>query len=139
MLKEFDKDLPRGVESTIMYNSKDFLDASIDQVLHTLVEAFILVFIVVFIFLQDFRSTLIPAIAVPVAIIGTFFFLQLFGYTINLLTLFAPFACLIEFRQRALDHLDLAHAHFGRMTAQRAGRGWPINEEAFGALADWNV
>ena len=89
MLKEFDKDLPRGVESTIMYNSKDFLDASIDQVLHTLVEAFILVFIVVFAFLQDFRSTLIPAIAVPVAIIGTFFFLQLFGYTINLLTLFA--------------------------------------------------
>jgi HAE1 family hydrophobic/amphiphilic exporter-1 len=89
MLKEFDKDLPRGLESTIMYNSKDFLDSSIDQVKHTLIEAFILVFIVVFLFLQDFRSTLIPAIAVPVAIIGTFFFLQLFGYTINLLTLFA--------------------------------------------------
>jgi len=89
MLKEFDKELPRGIESTIMYNSKDFLDNSIDQVKHTLIEAFILVFIVVFIFLQDFRSTLIPAIAVPVAIIGTFFFLQLFGYTINLLTLFA--------------------------------------------------
>ncbi len=89
MLKEFDKDLPRGVESTIMYNSKDFLDSSIKQVKETLIEAFILVFIVVFVFLQDFRSTLIPAIAVPVAIIGTFFFLQLFGYTINLLTLFA--------------------------------------------------
>ena len=89
MLKEFNKDLPRGVESTIMYNSKDFLDSSIDQVKHTLIEAFILVFIVVFLFLQDFRSTLIPAIAVPVAIIGTFFFLQLFGFTINLLTLFA--------------------------------------------------
>ncbi|HEY8969800.1 MAG TPA: efflux RND transporter permease subunit [Puia sp.] len=89
MLKEFDKDLPRGVESTIMYNSKDFLDSSISQVKETLIEAFILVFIVVFVFLQDFRSTLIPAIAVPVAIIGTFFFLQLFGYTINLLTLFA--------------------------------------------------
>jgi HAE1 family hydrophobic/amphiphilic exporter-1 len=89
MLKEFDRDLPRGIESTIMYNSKDFLDNSIDQVKHTLLEAFILVFIVVFIFLQDLRSTLIPAIAVPVSIIGTFFFLQLFGYTINLLTLFA--------------------------------------------------
>ena len=89
LLKTFSKDLPKGVETTVMFNSKEFLDASIDQVLHTLVEAFILVFIVVFIFLQDFRSTLIPAIAVPVAIIGTFFFLNLFGFTINLLTLFA--------------------------------------------------
>ncbi|WP_461451682.1 efflux RND transporter permease subunit [Mucilaginibacter sp.] len=65
------------------------MDESIAKVIHTLVEAFILVFIVVFVFLQDFRSTLIPAIAVPVAIIGTFFFLNLFGFTINLLTLFA--------------------------------------------------
>ena len=72
-----------------MYNSKDFLDASISQVRETLLIAFILVFIVVFLFLQDFRSTLIPAIAVPVAIIGTFFFMQLFGFTVNLLTLFA--------------------------------------------------
>jgi multidrug efflux pump subunit AcrB len=76
-------------EPIIMYNSKDFLDASIHQVVETLVIAFILVFIVVYIFLQDFRSTLIPAIAVPVAIIGTFFFLQLFGFSINMLTLFA--------------------------------------------------
>src|SRR3546814_14745575 len=72
-----------------MFNAKDFLDESISQVNHTLVEAFILVFVVVFIFLQGFRATLIPAIAVPVAIIGTFFFLQLFGFSINLLTLFA--------------------------------------------------
>ncbi len=64
-----------------MYNSKEFLDASIDQVTETLMIAFVLVFMVVFIFLQDFRSTLIPAIAVPVAIIGTFFFMQLFGFT----------------------------------------------------------
>jgi HAE1 family hydrophobic/amphiphilic exporter-1 len=88
-VKEFSKTLPKGVEPTIMYNSKEFLDASISQVRETLVIAFILVFIVVFIFLQDFRSTLIPAFAVPVAIIGTFFFMQLFGFTINLLTLFA--------------------------------------------------
>ncbi|MDH6250881.1 hydrophobe/amphiphile efflux-1 (HAE1) family protein [Chryseobacterium sp. H1D6B] len=81
--------LPKGVKPIIMYNSKDFLDASIDQVVETLIIAFILVFIVVYIFLQDFRSTLIPAIAVPVAIIGTFFFLQLFGFSINMLTLFA--------------------------------------------------
>jgi hydrophobic/amphiphilic exporter-1 (mainly G- bacteria), HAE1 family len=80
---------PKGIEYFNMYNAKEFLDASISQVEHTLIEAFILVFIVVFIFLQDFRSTLIPAIAVPVAIIGTFFFMQLFGFTINLLTLFA--------------------------------------------------
>jgi len=88
-IKEFSANLPKGVHATIMYNSKEFLDASITQVTETLLEAFILVFIVVFIFLQDFRSTLIPAIAVPVAIIGTFFFMQLFGFTINLLTLFA--------------------------------------------------
>ena len=89
LIASFDKQLPKGLHTTIMFNSKEFLDASIEQVKHTLVEAFILVFIVVFIFLQDFRSTLIPAIAVPVAIIGTFFFLQVFGFTINLLTLFA--------------------------------------------------
>jgi hydrophobe/amphiphile efflux-1 (HAE1) family protein len=88
-LKEFSNQLPKGVKTTIMYNSKEFLDASINQVRETLIIAFILVFAVVFIFLQDFRSTLIPAIAVPVAIIGTFFFMQLFGFTVNLLTLFA--------------------------------------------------
>ncbi|MFT3676011.1 MAG: efflux RND transporter permease subunit [Chitinophagaceae bacterium] len=89
VLKKAATSFPAGVEYFNMYNAKEFLDSSISQVLHTLVEAFILVFIVVFIFLQDFRSTLIPAIAVPVAILGTFFFMQLFGFTINLLTLFA--------------------------------------------------
>jgi HAE1 family hydrophobic/amphiphilic exporter-1 len=89
LLKKASLSFPKGVGYKIMYSSKEFLDASIEQVVHTLVEAFILVFIVVFIFLQDFRSTLIPAIAVPVAIIGTFFFMQVFGFTINLLTLFA--------------------------------------------------
>jgi hydrophobic/amphiphilic exporter-1 (mainly G- bacteria), HAE1 family len=83
------KTYPPGVTNTTIFSANDFLDESIAKVIHTLIEAFILVFIVVFIFLQDFRSTLIPAIAVPVAIIGTFFFLQLFGFTINLLTLFA--------------------------------------------------
>jgi HAE1 family hydrophobic/amphiphilic exporter-1 len=88
-LKEFETTLPKGLKTTIMFNSKEFLDASIHQVTETLVIAFVLVFLVVFMFLQDFRSTLIPAIAVPVAIIGTFFFMQLFGFTLNLLTLFA--------------------------------------------------
>lgn len=88
-LEEASKTFPKGVEYSSLVNVNDFLDASIEKVIHTLIEAFILVFIVVFIFLQDFRSTLIPAISVPVAIIGTFFFLNLFGFTINLLTLFA--------------------------------------------------
>ena len=83
------ENFPTGIKYEVLTNVNDFLDASIEKVLHTLVEAFILVFIVVFIFLQDFKSTLIPAISVPVAIIGTFFFLSLFGFTINLLTLFA--------------------------------------------------
>ena len=88
-LEEASKSFPKGISYTPLVNVNDFLDASIEKVIHTLIEAFILVFIVVFIFLQDFRSTLIPAISVPVAIIGTFFFLNLFGFTINLLTLFA--------------------------------------------------
>jgi HAE1 family hydrophobic/amphiphilic exporter-1 len=89
LMKKASKDFPKGVKHLVLYNTKDSLDQSIDQVIHTLVEAFILVFIVVFLFLQDFRSTLIPAIAVPVAIIGTFFFMWIFGFSINLLTLFA--------------------------------------------------
>jgi HAE1 family hydrophobic/amphiphilic exporter-1 len=89
VMEKAEKSFPKGIEYFVMYSAKEFLDASIDQVRETLIEAFILVFIVVFLFLQDFRSTLIPAIAVPVAIIGTFFFLQVFGFTINLLTLFA--------------------------------------------------
>jgi hydrophobe/amphiphile efflux-1 (HAE1) family protein len=88
-LNEFSEALPSGMKFKVMYNSKEFLDASISQVKETLIIAFILVALVVFIFLQDLRSTLIPAIAVPVAIVGTFFFLQLFGFSINLLTLFA--------------------------------------------------
>jgi HAE1 family hydrophobic/amphiphilic exporter-1 len=88
-LKKASKNFPQGVTIFNMYSAKEFLNESIHQVVETLVIAFALVFLVVFVFLQDFRSTLIPAIAVPVAIIGTFFFMQVFGFTINLLTLFA--------------------------------------------------
>jgi HAE1 family hydrophobic/amphiphilic exporter-1 len=88
-LDQLDDDFPPGLSVRINFDTNEFLTASIRKVAVTLVEAFILVFIVVFVFLQDFRSTLIPAIAVPVSIIGTFFFLGLFGYSINLLTLFA--------------------------------------------------
>lgn len=80
---------PPGMTYTISYDVSRFLDASIDEVIKTLIEAFILVAIVVFLFLQDFRSTLIPVLAVPVSLVGTFAFMQLFGFSINLLTLFA--------------------------------------------------
>jgi len=88
-LKSVEPTLPEGITYTINFNANTFLDAAISKVVSTLLEAFLLVFLVVYIFLQDFRSTLIPAIAVPVSIVGTFFFLNLFGYSINMLTLFA--------------------------------------------------
>ncbi|MDO4728180.1 MAG: efflux RND transporter permease subunit [Bacteroidota bacterium] len=88
-LKENESSFPEGIKYYYNMDSNELLDASIDKVMMTLLEAFVLVFIVVYVFLQDFRSTLIPAIAVPVSIIGTFFFLNLLGYSINMLTLFA--------------------------------------------------
>jgi len=80
---------PPGMKYTVSYDVSRFLDASMHEVIRTLVEAFLLVFLVVFIFLQDFRSTLIPALAVPVCLVGALFFMQLLGFSINLLTLFA--------------------------------------------------
>ncbi len=88
-LKTLRKSFPPGVDYSILQSSKEKLDQSISQVIETLLVAFVLVILVVFLFLQNFRSTLIPAIAVPVSIIGTFFFLQLIGFSINVLTLFA--------------------------------------------------
>ena len=88
-LKELEVDLPPEVDFQISYDVSNFLDASIDQVIHTLRDAFILVAIVVFLFLGDWRSTLIPIIAVPVSLIGAFFVMQMFGLSINLITLFA--------------------------------------------------
>lgn len=88
-LDELKEDFPEGVDYIVNYDTNKFLTASIGKVKTTLIEAFLLVFLVVFIFLQDLKSTLIPAIAVPVSIIGTFFFLNVLGYSINLLTLFA--------------------------------------------------
>jgi len=80
---------PKGMDYEISYDVSKFLDASIEKVLHTLLEAFILVSLVVYIFLGDWRSTLIPALTVPVSLIGTFFFMQFFGINLNLITLFA--------------------------------------------------
>ena len=88
-LENLSKNFPNGIEYKVLMDTNEFLDASISKVVNTLIEAFLLVFLVVYIFLQDFRSTIIPLIAVPVSIIGTFFFLNIFGFSLNLLTLFA--------------------------------------------------
>ncbi|MBE7441815.1 MAG: efflux RND transporter permease subunit [Flavobacteriales bacterium] len=88
-LEEMKIDFPPGMDYEINYDVSKFVNASIDKVIHTLLEAFILVALVVFLFLGDLRSTLIPLIAVPVSLIGAFFFMQIFGLTINLITLFA--------------------------------------------------
>ena len=89
LLEETQLTMPPGMKVNISMNANDFLFASIHEVIKTLLEAFVLVFIVVYVFLQDLRSTLIPAIAIPVALIGTFFMLSLIGFSINLLTLCA--------------------------------------------------
>ena len=89
VLDDMQKNMPAGIGVNIAQSANDFLFASIHEVVKTLIEAFILVFIVVYIFLQDMRSTLIPAIAIPVALIATFFALKIIGFSINLLTLSA--------------------------------------------------
>lgn len=88
-LKEMSQHFPSGMKYKINYDVSNFLNASVEKVMHTLFEAFVLVALVVFLFLGDWRSTLIPTIAVPVSLIGAFFFMQYFGLTINLITLFA--------------------------------------------------
>jgi HAE1 family hydrophobic/amphiphilic exporter-1 len=88
-LKELKKDFPPGIDYEINYDVSKFVDASIEKVLHTLVEAFLLVAFVVFIFLGDWRSTIIPILAVPVSLVGAFIFMNAFGISINLITLFA--------------------------------------------------
>ena len=113
VLAEIDKaseDLPEGLEFNISMNTNDFLFASIHEVIKTLIEAFILVFIVVYIFLQDIRSTIIPAIAIPVALIGTFFGLYLIGFSINLLTLAALVLAIAIVVDDAIVVVEAVHA-----------------------------
>ncbi len=122
VVEEAQKTMPPGLKVTYLMDSSEFLDASIHKVVTTLIEAFILVFIVVFIFLQDIRSTIIPAIAVPVAIIGTFFFLQLFGFSINLLTLFALVLAVGIVVDDAIVVVEAVHAQLdnGEKNARKA-------------------
>lgn len=101
---------PPGLDYEISYDVSKFLDASIEKVIHTLVEAFILVGLVVFLFLGDWRSTLIPAIAVPVSLIGTFVFMQFFGITLNLITLFALVLAIGVVVDDAIVVIEAVHA-----------------------------
>ncbi|MEO9209938.1 MAG: efflux RND transporter permease subunit, partial [Ginsengibacter sp.] len=124
VLEDASASFPEGIKYITLFNVNDFLSASIEKVVHTLIEAFFLVFLVVFLFLQDFRSTLIPAIAVPVAIIGTFFFLGIFGFTINLLTLFALLLAIGIVVDDAIVVVEAVHAKLdqGYTSALKASR-----------------
>ncbi|RZJ64917.1 MAG: hypothetical protein EOO45_17560, partial [Flavobacterium sp.] len=111
-LEEMKETFPPGMDYKISYDVSQFLDASIEQVLHTLRDAFILVAIVVFIFLGDWRSTLIPILAVPVSLIGAFFAIQFFGLSINLVTLFALVLAIGIVVDDAIVVVEAVHAKF---------------------------
>ncbi|MET3878716.1 efflux RND transporter permease subunit [Chitinophaga sp. OAE865] len=101
---------PKGMDYEISYDVSKFLDASIEKVIHTLVEAFVLVGLVVFLFLGDWRSTIIPAMAVPVSLIGTFVFMQFLGITLNLITLFALVLAIGVVVDDAIVVIEAVHA-----------------------------
>src|SRR5690606_20144206 len=101
---------PPGMDYEINYDVSKFVNASIDKVLHTLLEAFVLVALVVFLFLGDWRSTLIPALAVPVSLIGAFMFMQLFGLSVNLITLFALVLAIGIVVDNAIVVVEAVHA-----------------------------
>ncbi|AYB30054.1 efflux RND transporter permease subunit [Chryseolinea soli] len=119
---------PPGMKYTISYDVSRFLDASIHEVVRTLIEAFLLVSLVVFIFLQDFRSTLIPALAVPVSLVGTFFFMQMLGFSINLLTLFALVLAIGIVVDNAIVVVEAVHV--------KMEEGLPPKQAAVAAMKD---
>ena len=116
------KDLPDGLAIAIPMDNNDFLNASIHEVIKTLIEAFILVFFVVYVFLQDIRSTIIPAIAIPVALVGTFFFMNLIGFSINLITLSALVLAIAIVVDDAIVVVEAVHAKLdvGYKSARKA-------------------
>ena len=122
LLDESQKSLPQGLKITVAQNVNDFLFASIHEVIKTLIEAFILVFIVVYIFLQDMRSTIIPSVAIPVALIGTFFALYVIGFSINLLTLSAMVLAIAIVVDDAIVVVEGVHAKLdqGYTSARKA-------------------
>ncbi len=127
-LIELKASFPKGIDYEISYDASKFLDASIEKVVHTLIEAFILVGLVVFLFLGDWRSTIIPAIAVPVSLIGTFAFMQIFGITINIVTLFALVLAIGVVVDDAIVVIEAVHAkmeeeHLKPLKATRKAMG----------------
>lgn len=125
---------PPGMDYTISYDVSRFLDASIDEVIKTLVEAFILVALVVFLFLQDWRSTLIPVLAVPVSLIGTFAFMQMFGFSINMLTLFALVLAIGIVVDNAIVVVEAVHAKMEEHNADAKTASMQAMGEMGGAI-----
>lgn len=123
-LTEMEKKFPAGLKWVAPYNTNKFLDASIHEVIKTLIEAFILVFIVILVFLQDLKSTIIPSISAVVALVGTLFFLNMFGFTINLLTLFALVLAIGIVVDDAIVVVEAVHAklHAGEHDTKKATR-----------------
>lgn len=121
-LKEIEPTLPPGMKTEVIMSANDFLFASIHEVVKTLLEAFLLVVIVVYVFLQDFRSTLIPLIAIPVALIGTFFVLYVIGFSLNLLTLCAMVLAIAIVVDDAIVVVEGVHAKLdqGCQSARKA-------------------
>jgi len=116
------KDLPSGLAFAVPLNNNDFLYASIHEVIKTLIEAFVLVFFVTYVFLQDIRSTIIPAIAIPVALVGTFFVMNLIGFSINLITLSALVLAIAIVVDDAIVVVEAVHAKLdsGYKSARKA-------------------
>ena len=128
-LKEMEAEtFPPGMDYKIAYDVSEFLEASIEKVLHTLLEAFILVTLVVYIFLGDVRATLIPTLAVPVSVIGTFYFLQLFGLSINLITLFALVLAIGTLVDDAIVVVEAMHAKLEAGLTPFRAAGAVVNE-----------
>ena len=121
-LETAEKELPEGLAISVPMNNNEFLEASIHEVLKTLLEAFLLVFVVVYLFLQDMRSTLIPTVAIPVALIGTFFAMKLIGFSINLITLSALVLAIAIVVDDAIVVVEAVHAKLdtGYKSARKA-------------------
>ncbi|MEX2574060.1 MAG: efflux RND transporter permease subunit [Balneolaceae bacterium] len=133
-LDNLEENFPAGLSVMVNFDTNEFLNASIGKVMMTIMEVFILVFLVVFIFLQDLRSTLIPVIAVPVSIVGTFFFLSLFGYSINLLTLFALVLAIGIVVDDAIVVVEAIHAKLEQGAASARNAAHEAMEEITGAI-----
>ncbi|MBE6336326.1 MAG: efflux RND transporter permease subunit [Lentimicrobiaceae bacterium] len=134
LLEAEKRNFPPGVTYDILLDTNDFLFASIHEVIKTLLEAFVLVFLVVFIFLQNFRSTLIPAIAIPVALIGTFFMLKVMGFSINLLTLCALVLAIAIVVDDAIVVVEAVHEKLERGAKSARDASIEAMNEISGAL-----